>query len=486
MGFIRGVFSLAGALLKTLVALIVFGVLAYFVMTRIFGLRVERAGTGFTPIFSFEDPEDHMAALEKERAEQPPVEMPSPPPVETPAAATEGPVAAMLPEQAPAPMPTPWPDYRGPRRDGVIEGITIHTDWPLQELWRTNVGGGYASMAVAEGMVFTIEQRREQEVVAAYQLSTGLEVWTHGWDAQFEESMGGPGPRATPTYADGKIYALGAVGDLRCLRATNGELLWKTNILTDAGARNPQWAMAGAPLVHDGMAIVHPGGRDGKSVSAYDAASGKLVWQSLSDPAGYASPQLATLAGKEQVLIFSASRLVGIDPADGRELWAHDWSTSPAIHCAQPIQVSDNQVWLSSGYGHGSALLEIRPSGGGFEARELWDTNTMKNKFNSSVLYQGHIYGLDDGILASVDVKSGQRDWKGGRYGFGQLLLADGYLIVLTEKGELVLVKATPESLQEVAKFQALEGKTWNVPAYADGKLLVRNQTEMAAYQLAR
>jgi outer membrane protein assembly factor BamB len=384
------------------------------------------------------------------------------------------------------PASTPWPEFRGAGRDGVIEDVTIRTDWPLEEVWRTKVGGGYASMIAAEGKAFTIEQRRAQEVTAAYDLATGREIWTNAWDADFQESLGGPGPRATPTYAEGRIYTLGAEGELRCLRAANGELVWRTNILDDAGAKNARWAMAGAPLVLDDRVIVHPGGRDGKSVAAYDAVSGKLLWQSGDDPAGYASPQLATLAGKQQVLIFSATRLFAVDAADGRELWGHVWASSPAIHCAQPIQVSDNRVWFSSGYGHGSALLEITETDGKFQAEKLWETNTMKNKFNPSVVFDGHVYGLDDGIMASVNLETGKRNWKGGRYGFGQLLLADGHIIVLTEKGDLVLVRATPEAHEEIASFSALEGKTWNVPAYGDGLLLVRNQTEMAAYRLAR
>ena len=495
MGLLRGALRLIGALLKTLAGLIIVGVAAYFVLTHVFGMRVERSGTGFAPIFSFTDPEEHMTELERERAAQPPVGAPDAALAEPTAilaeptrieAAPKTQEAPQAPEPSQAPEAPLWPEFRGRGRDGVIEGVKIRTDWPLEEVWRTKVGGGYASMSVAEGNVFTIEQRRTQEVVSAYELATGREVWTHGWDAQFEESLGGPGPRATPTYASGLIYALGAEGELRCLRAANGELDWKTNILEDAGAKNARWAMAGAPLVLEDRVIVHPGGRDGRSVAAYDAASGELLWQSGSDAAGYASPQLATLAGQRQALIFSATRLFAVDPADGRELWGHVWSESPAIHCAQPIQVSENRVWLSSGYGHGSALLEIRRDEEGWLVEEVWETNTMKNKFNPSVILDGHVYGLDDGIMASIDLEAGERNWKGGRYGFGQLLLADGHVIVLTEKGELALVKATPESHQELARFAALEGKTWNVPAYGDGLLLVRNQTEMAAFRLAR
>jgi outer membrane protein assembly factor BamB len=493
MGLIRGTLGLIGALVKVLVLLIVVGAAGYFTLTKVFGARIERDGTGFLPIVSFApEAEDHIAALERERAAQPPAPAPDAPPVaEAEAEVQAAEAGAATPEPAPemqaAPAPpAPWPDYRGPARDGVIEGVSIRQDWPLEQLWRTKVGGGYASMVVAEGKIYTIEQRRGQEVAAAYDLATGHELWTHAWDADFQEAMGGPGPRATPTYASGRVYALGALGDLRALKASNGELVWKTNILADAGAANIQWGMSGAPLAVDGRLIVNAGGSGGKSVTAYDAGTGKILWQSLDDKAGYASPQLMTLAGKQQVVVFTGERLVSLDPADGRELWALDWRTDHNINSAQPIQVSGDRIWFSSGYGHGSALAEIRETAGGFEAKKLWETNTMKNKFNSSLLYQGHIYGLDDGILSSIDVETGARDWKAGRYGFGQLLLAGGYIIVLTEKGELVLVKATPESHQEVARFPVLEGKTWNVPAYAGGKLLVRNQTEMAAYQLVQ
>ena len=445
------------------------------------GMQFELSGSG-VPIVSFEDVEDHIAALERERAEQPP--LPEPAPVEPPPAAESEPAAESDPQPPPPPAPAPWPDYRGPNRDGVIENVSIRTDWPLEEAWRTKVGGGYASMVVAEGKVYTIEQRRDEEVLAAYDLATGLEVWTHAWEAHFQEAMGGPGPRATPTYANGRIYALGALGDMRCLSASNGELRWKTNILSDSGAKNLQWGMSGSPLALDGRVIVEPGGADGKLLAAYDAATGAASWRSLDGQAAYASPHAMTLAGVPQILVLTSNRLISASPRDGRELWSVDWPAPFDVNAIQPIQVSESRVWISSGGGH--ALLEIRQEGTGLQMEKVWENNGMKNKFNPSVLYEGHVYGLDNGILAAYDLSTGERDWKGGRYGFGQLLLADGHLIVLSETGELALVKATPEAHQEMAKFQALEGKTWNVPAYADGLLLVRNQTEMAAYRLAR
>jgi outer membrane protein assembly factor BamB len=193
---------------------------------------------------------------------------------------------------------------------------------------------------------------------------------------------------------------------------------------------------------------------------------------------------LATLAGRRQIVLISALRALGVAVEDGSLLWSYPWTTDYDINAAQPLIVDRDHIFVSSGYGHGAALLNIRPQGDAFRAAEVWKNNNMKNKFNSSVLHEGYVYGLDEGILACVDVRTGERKWKGGRYGFGQLLVADGHLIVLTERGEVALVKATPESHQELASFSALSGKTWNNPALAGGRLIVRNQTEMACYDL--
>lgn len=296
--------------------------------------------------------------------------------------------------------------------------------------------------------------------------------------------MGGDGPRATPVWKAGAIYTLGAQGELRALNATTGEMKWRTNMLEDAGARNIQWGMSGSPLITDGKLIIFPGGPNGKSVIAYDITDGSIIWTSQNDRAGYAAPQLATLAGKRQLLYFSGTRVVGLGIGDGALLWERPWVTNNDINSAQPLQVDDDHVWISSSYGHGAGLLKIVRQGDKFAVETVWEKNTLRNKFNSSVLYEGHIYGLDDSIMACIDVRTGDRKWKGGRYGYGQMLLAGDHIIVLTESGEVALVKATPEGHEEVAMFSALEGKTWNVPAIADGILLVRNQTEMVAYNL--
>jgi outer membrane protein assembly factor BamB len=380
-----------------------------------------------------------------------------------------------------------WPDFRGRNRDGRYDETPIRTDWPregLPRLWKQPVGLGYASFVIADGRAFTIEQRRSQEVVAAYDVNTGRELWTHRWEGEFRESMGGDGPRATPTYDHGRVYALGALGELRCLNAQTGALVWRRNILTDNDAPNLSWGMSAAPLVVDDKVIVLPGGTAGKSVVAYNKLTGVPVWKAFDDPQAYTSPMLVTLGGLRQILVVSALRVMGVTVEEGRLLWDYPWVTDLAISVAQPLLIGNDRVFLSAGYGHGAAVLELRRAGGELEARTVWENTRMKNKFASSVLHDGYIYGLDEAILTCLDADTGEQKWKGGRYGYGQILLAHDHLIVLTEDGDLVLVKATPARHEELAQFSAIEGKTWNHPAIAAGRLLVRNIQEMAAFDI--
>lgn len=380
-----------------------------------------------------------------------------------------------------------WTSYRGPGRDGRYDESQVRTDWPaegLPSLWKQPVGGGYASFVVANGTAFTIEQRRNQEVVAAYDLRTGKELWNNAWDAQFSESLGGPGPRATPAWDNGRIYALGATGEFRCIDAKTGKTLWARNILKENGAQNLIWGMSASPLIVDDKVIVLPGGRSA-SVVAYNKVTGGPVWKSLSDAAAYCSPMLVTLAGKRQILAMTADRTIGVDPGTGELLWEYPWKTYQGISAAQPIVLDERRVFVSAGYGKGAALLEVNDTSDGMKARAVWENNSMKNKFNSSVLHAGYVYGLDEGILTCLNAESGERRWKGGRYGYGQVTLASNHVIVTTEEGEVVLVRATPERHEEVARFKAVEGKTWNCPAISGGLLLVRNETQMACFDLA-
>ena len=437
---------------------------------RIIGVRLEVDGSGMRPMLSRFDEGAHFDALESDRAAQP-----------APA------VTAALSPPIDRPPEAFWPAYRGATRTGHYDH-NIRTDWPddgLPRLWQQPIGGGYASFAVAEGRLFTIEQRRDFEVVAAYDPNSGIELWSQHWTEHFQETMGGDGPRATPTWDNGRLFALGASGELQSLAADTGRQLWRTNILADAGAGNLTWAMSASPLVVDNQVIVLPGGQNGRSVVAYDADTGAVLWSALDDVAGYTAPMVVELAGVRQILVVTAARAAGLRVEDGTLLWDFPWVVSNVPNMAQPVVVGSDRVFLSASYGQGSAMVEVTRTGAELSAREVWRTNRMKNKFSSSVLHNGHIYGLDESILACLDVETGELVWKGGRYGYGQLLLADGHLVVLTERGDLVLVRATPDGHDEVANFAALDGKTWNVPTIADGRLFVRNTTAMAAFNIA-
>ena len=468
------------------------------------GPPISRDGSGIRPrLFSSRANYD---ALEAHRASQPvatPVPLdivPDEPAASVPSTASEpaeaAPPDAAPVDAAPASPDAPgdeervaaglWPDFRGPARDGRYEG-TIRTDWPsdgLRPLWRQPIGLDYASFVAADDRAFTIEQRRSQEVVATYDIDTGRELWTHGWDGEFVEYMGGDGPRATPTYHEGRVYALGALGELRSLDAATGALVWRRNILTDSGAVNLDWGMSGSPLIVDDMVVVLPGGDRGRSVAAYDRLTGEPMWMSLDDKQAYTSPMLVTLAGVRQLLVVSAERTMGLTVEEGRLLWEYPWVTQQGINVGQPLLLGGDRVFLSAGYGHGAAVFTVTRASESFSTQSVWQNNRMKNKFTSSVLSEDYIYGLDESILACIDAATGELRWKGGRYGYGQIILAGEHLIVLTENGDLALVRATPERHEELARFPAIEGRTWNHPIVIGGRLLVRNLREMAAFDL--
>ena len=437
--------------------------------------------------------EAQFSALEQHRAQQQAQAAPATTAATQPAAAVSPvpgqPAAPGSSTEAAAAHATRnyWTNFRGPNRDGRYDEMAVLTTWPangLTPIWKQPIGIGYASFVVADGRAYTIEQRRRQEVATAYDVNTGRELWVQGWNAEYNDENG-DGPRATPTWDEGRIYALGATGELRCLDAKTGAVAWSRNILKENGAPNLQWAMAASPLIVDDKVIVLPGGPAGKSVVAYNKLTGAPVWKSQNDPQAYVSPMLVTLAGRRQIVVVSSSRVLGLVPETGALLWSHIWDTDMGINVSQPIPVDKNRLFISTGYGKGAAVLEISGSGNSLSAKVLWENINMKNKFNSSVLHEGHVYGLDEGILSCVDVNTGTRKWKGGRYGYGQVVLASGHLIITCDSGELALVKATPDAFTEVARFPALEGKIWNNPAIANGKLLVRNATQMAAYNIA-
>ena len=375
-----------------------------------------------------------------------------------------------------------WPGFRGPERDGTSRGIRIETNWsasPPVELWRRPIGPGWSSFAVRGDLVYTQEQRGEDEVVACYNTTTGAPVWTHRDAARFFESNGGAGPRGTPTLSDGRVYAFGATGLVNALDAGSGAVAWSRNAASDTGAQVPTWGFSSSPLVVGDVVIVAVGGQ----LVAYDLATGHPRWVGPKGGGSYSSPHLVTIGGVTQVLLLSRVGATSVAPADGKRLWEHPWQGFPIV---QPSLTADGDILIAAGSDSGTRRIAVAHGPAGWSVEERWTSRALKPYFNDFVVHKGHAFGFDGRILACIDLKDGTRKWKGGRYGNGQIVLLpdQDVLLVLSEEGELALVTATPDKFTEIARFPALEGKTWNHPALVGDVLLVRNGEEMAAFRL--
>lgn len=377
-----------------------------------------------------------------------------------------------------------WSGFRGPERDSRLPGTRIATDWessPPQEIWRRPVGPGWSSFAVRGGLMYTQEQRGEEEVVAAYRVADGEPVWQHADEARFWEAIGGAGPRGTPSLAGDLVLSLGATGILNALDAETGALRWSQDTVADTGAKIPGWGISASPLVWDDTVIVAASGIP----AAYDLASGERLWVGPrgSGRESYSSPHRLPAPGGDHVVLLRGEGLIGLDPVTGEELWSHDWGGAPIV---QPASTEDGDLLIAVSDRSGLRRLSLERDDSGWQLDEEWTSIRLKPYFNDFVVHRGRAYGFDGRILACVDLATGDRVWKGGRYGNGQLILLQDQdlLLVLSEDGELALVEATPEGYEEVAKAPALDGKTWNHPVLVGDVLLVRNSEEMAAFRL--
>ena len=420
-----------------------------------------------------------------------PAASPSPTPgTPTPARPAPGTPADATAPGIPAVDPTPaaaaeWPGFRGPDRNSAVQGVRISTDWsaaPPKELWRKPIGPGWSSFAVDGDRIYTQEQRGDDELVSAYSIKTGAPIWRHREAARFWESNGGAGPRATPTLSRGRVYAFGATGILSALDAATGGRIWSTNVATDTGKKVPIWGFSSSPVVVDEVVVVAAAGK----LAAYDVATGKPRWMGPNGGGGYSSPQLMTIGGVQQIVFMSSAGAIGLNPADGTTLWEHAWEGTPIV---QPAKLESGDLLISSADmmgGMAMRRLAVAPQGSTWSVQERWNSRSLKPYFNDFVVHKGHAYGFDGSILSCIDVETGERKWKGGRYGQGQfvLLTEQDLLVVLSEEGDVALVSATPDAHQEFAKFKAIEGKTWNHPVVVRNVLLVRNGEEMAAFRL--
>ncbi|MEX2285877.1 MAG: PQQ-binding-like beta-propeller repeat protein [Planctomycetaceae bacterium] len=387
--------------------------------------------------------------------------------------------------------PNQFPGFQGAERTAVIDGVKLARDWntqPPKLLWKKTVGEGWSGFAVAGQGAVTLEQRDDKECVVARDLLTGEEAWVHADEARFDNTMGGPGPRATPAIADGHVYAIGATGILNCLNGETGTCVWQVNVLEDNGAENQGHGVCGSPLIVDNLVVICPTGSDGRSLAAYDRKDGRRVWIAGIERASYSSPMLADVAGTRQILYYNSESVAAHDPRSGELLWSYPWTNDQKVVCSQPIVVpgDHNRVLLTTGYGSGSTLIGIHRSADDRwqSPEQIWKSRHMKTKFTTAVAHDNHVYGLDDGILQCIELETGEAKWKRGRYGHGQLLLVDDLLLIQTEPGEAVLVEANPQKLVELGRIPALDSKTWNCPALAGRYLVTRNDHEAVCYEL--
>jgi outer membrane protein assembly factor BamB len=390
-----------------------------------------------------------------------------------------------------------WPQFRGAKRDGSVPGVALDADWSVRkpnQIWKHKVGPAWSSFAVAGNRLFTQEQRGTNEDIVCYDAKTGAERWVHESPARFAEAMGGVGPRATPTLSGGMLYTQGATGLLECLDPLTGASKWQRDLMKEADRKDvPMWGYSSSPLVVGDKVIAYApaGGGGGGGVSgpgqlfAYDAATGEPRWKADAGGDSYSSPQIAKLAGRDVVLFLANSGLAAVDAKTGKSAWNYEWA-SQGHRVVQPLLIGDSGVLLGTGMDAGTRRIEVVADKSDVRFENRWTSLAMKPDFNDYVAFDGYLYGLDHNILCCVDLATGEKKWKNGRYGNGQILLLPdaGQLLVLSETGELVLIRANSSKLDEVARQKMLEGKTWNHPVLVGNRVYVRNAEEAACFEL--
>lgn len=385
--------------------------------------------------------------------------------------------------------PILWAGFRGTNRDGVVPDVKLGEDWKAnapKEVWRRKVGPGWGSFAMAGNRLFTQEQRGDKEAIVCLHADTGVEMWSHEYPSRFWEAVAGAGPRATPTLHDGALYTLGAEGILLRLDPMTGKVVWERDLKKDSKAEKPpMWGFSASPLVANGLVIVHAGSTgkpDTGSTVAFDAKTGEPRWTAPAGDHSYSSAHLGTVAGKPCVMMVTNTGLHAYEPMTGKVLWDHEWPYK-LYRVNQPLVIGESSVLLGTSMDAGTRRIEVTADG---KTSEKWTSMAMKPGFNDFVAHKGCLYGFDLQLFACVDLETGERKWKDGRYGAGQVLLlpdAD-QLLVVSEKGDLVLLRANPVKREELAKFPAITGKTWNHPILVGNRVYLRNAEDAACYEL--
>jgi outer membrane protein assembly factor BamB len=381
-----------------------------------------------------------------------------------------------------------WPQWRGPRRDGVSAERGLLKQWPSGGpplAWQARgAGEGYSSMAVANGRLITLGARAGTEYVIAFDIASGKRLWEASNGRRFNNDRG-DGPRATPTVDGDRVYAFGSSGDLTVLEAATGKVVWTQNLLQKFGGSNIGWGLSESPLVLSDRILVNAGG-SGSSIVALRKADGSLIWRTQSDEPGYSSAVLMEAGGVRQAVFFTGERALGVDVNDGRLLWSYDRVANRTANIATPI-VRDQRVFLSSDYGTGAALLSIAVEGGKVAAREVYFTRDMRNHHASSVLVGDHLYGFSSSILTAMHFDSGKVAWRDRSVGKGSLVFADERLYLFSENGVVGLAEASAAGYREHGRFSLRAGNlpTWSHPVVSGGRLFLRDQDTIYAYNVA-
>lgn len=379
-----------------------------------------------------------------------------------------------------------WPQFRGPNGDGRVESAKLLLPWPEsgpQLVWEVPLGGGYSGVTAVGNTLFTLMSRGSDEFLIALDRNTGKEKWRLRTDDKRRDQFG-DGPRSTPTVDDGRVFAVSALGHLWCVDQKTGEVIWDRDLRKEFGAIVPTWGVSASPVVKGGLVLFNVGGRNGYSLVAFDKKTGDVRWNTASGMPGYSLPIFVEVDGVEQSIFFTGNQVISVVPSDGSVLWQRSWKTAYDVNAAAPVHIPPDRLFISSGYDTGAALFRIQSRDGGADIEELWRTRSMKNQFSSSVYHDGYLYGFDNEHFKCIGADDGKDRWRKKGFGHGSLLYVDGHLVVLSDKGRLTLVEADPNRYQEKAGAQISRGKHWTAPTFHRGRLFVRNQKSLKAFEL--
>jgi len=384
-----------------------------------------------------------------------------------------------------------WPNWRGPNYNGIsTEIIEVPREEDFKKLWHQSVGTGFSSFSVGNGCAYTMgntgkkgKKTEQKDIIYCLDINTGKITWEYPFLSPLEPKLYEGGPNSTPSLHGSFVYTFSKHGEVFCFNAKNGEIIWRKNLHKELKFDKPSWGFSSSPLIMDKMLILNAG----TAGIALDKNTGTVLWSNGTKAPGYATPVPLNIAGKKSLLLFGSAYLYAVNASNGKQLWDYQWKTSYKINAADPI-IEGDEIFISSGYGKGCTLLKMSPDG----CTEIWRNKKMRNQINSSVLWKDHIYGFDGqvgggGKLICLEFKTGKVKWSRKGMGTGSLIMANGMMIILSEKGKLIIAQARPDKFEPLLEKQILQGKCWTAPVLAGGKVFARNADgDVVCYQLAK